>query len=776
MRLRFAFGPKTKPISAAHAPGSTVTDASSGCSTEQTPPQNRTVTELAPRPALTLSAPVSTHPRRELRELYTAADAQAQFMRTNKQAITQGNSSVLADVVLHGQATARALNKITHAVDALTPAAANQRYVVKHLGAELLLNMVVDSNPQSSHQSDHPSHKTPHRLQACVIAALDQTRWPHTGLTRRHNLADVQYHKQLTRRQGTVSPARMETELGAQWSVRFMAYSAELVKRHNGMTTIDATPVHESVHKAQFGLGRRVDERERYQSIIAPPELTSTWAGHLRSGSLEAGASLPLWRNRHLMRDKTSDVAHLAYLNMPLEIQALSEEAVVTTLLAQGRNDEVTSYLPMAALADVSTLIIAALEDLNLQPAAAQQISSKYEPDLAFNAADHGAALQQLGHIIHELGLLHQAAGSVAWSERRQSKLAQHIGTWPPCLKPSRPTQQLKSVVNMLQSFNQQLKLEAGLQLCSVSPPAQPAGKATSAAQTTQQWIQAKRSPFERLAQLSPHRSLSAPAASVNEIRESIEKLLKKSRFIQKTQALHDQFLTGNTPSVQNVKSAITALVAGMLGIATADVPDIQVDLFEGSEILPHDPRYTVSGYQKRKSTFIPDAGQILVPIHLLKNSERIAGRLAKLAVQVAAHIYEVREAKEPAQVADTAYLRAIKSIPALTVKALGLDVLMVASQTGSGWRQMYGHAFYAGHTLPVNHPTAADEWHQVHRGQVKAIAQNASLPIAERHEANAIYHQVELMRMARPLIALQRAVGMAAQEQFNATQRSWNH
>jgi hypothetical protein len=203
-------------------------------------------------------------------------------------------------------------------------------------------------------------------------------------------------------------------------------------------------------------------------------------------------------------------------------------------------------------------------------------------------------------------------------------------------------------------------------------------------------------------------------------------------------------------------------------------VPEIDVHIIQGSALLPDINEYSVASHQKHKARFLSEFGLIELPEHLLKNPERLAARLAKLAVDVAGHTAFLENARNlksnPSEsiFTDKKYLKKLDQSKEIIMKLKGYDSIIVS---------FLGHLNSLGY-WELNesfdwhlsdHLQALQSWHRVHCGQVKAQMRDATLPPEERLAAREVYEQTELARMAHPHIALRRAVGQVAQEAFDA-------
>jgi hypothetical protein len=705
--------------------------------------------------------------------LHARLNAQADYAATQSPALRANNAVVAQRLSTHRQAVDRAVNTVAHVVDELPPHAANQTYVDEHLGAELLLKAHLSLKPQSN------------LLQAASVTALHQTRCVWHNKIAPHRMPDVWYFAQSSKRG---SMKKTQNAGGrAEWGAISTTYGSQVVRRKGEQVQIFTTPAHESEHVGQFACGRE-PQAGQYARAIAPDEKRlDSWAGHPQRGSLEVKASIPLWDHNMALPDRSRNhpLWRLVYRSSPIELVAHRAQTPIDEALAKNRNADLTKRLPMAALGQLAHWVDEALSLLDTAPrSSGHMYQAKLEaswaqarPDVVFRPQTHGAALAQQGRLHAEMGRLHHAAASMAWSDARAAQLARHIGRWSQsdeATQPAGTTQRLAQLTGVLKSFNDKLQADSGVMLYSVAWPtgySQPEAHKLEA-----HWQRVKYRPFERLAQLSPHRDRSQPAATPAEVAAELRELVKSSDFLTEVDFLQSQIKAGLVPMGADVARAIKTLTASMLGVPVADMPDLDVVLFEGAPMsdapvldapkMPHYPAYTKADHQTRKPEFTADLGQWHVPLPLLRDPQRLAARVAKMAADTFFHIVQTHDPRTHAPSHDPAYVQAIQKIPHLDTQKPVFGVMLAAQPWPSAavlnmkWRaETTGVTFQA---------SAVDEWHQIHRGHVKAQARSPLAEAKTQKTAQMVHQSMGLLRMTNPQVALRRSIGQAAQAEFD--------
>jgi hypothetical protein len=385
-----------------------------------------------------VKTPLHTPPS-PMHALRARANAQADYVFTHRTGLRANNIETAQMLSVHRQAVDRAANTVAQVVDELPPSAVNQTYVDEHLGAELLLK----ARQLSLRAEDH-------LLQAASITALHQTRCVLHNHIALHRMPDVWYFSQGSKL-GSMKKTQNAGD-GHEWGAISTTYGSQVVQHRGDEVQILTTPAHESEHVGQFACGRKPQDGEYVQAIPPDEALLNSWVGHPQRGSLEVKASLPLWDHKQILGDRDHPLWRLIYRSSPIELVAQRAQSPVDEALERNRNPELTHVLPMAALGQVAQWVHEALSLLDTLPCASGHVyQAKLEqswadarPNTVFNLQTQGEAVAQQGRIHAEMGRLHHAAVSMAWSEARAAQLARHIARWGQSEESQQPVDKLQ--------------------------------------------------------------------------------------------------------------------------------------------------------------------------------------------------------------------------------------------------------------------------------------------------------------------------------------------
>jgi hypothetical protein len=757
---------------------------------------------------------------------YSQLEQALEAQKRSIYAVKRLGNEEIQQISLHTQTLDRAMVNLTHA-DTLTPFAANQAHVDKHLAAELLLTMLKRHELAASNappNDDEGDANRPFLLHAALLATLRRAAWRHMGVEPTE-LMDLSYHDHLLTAFGFVSRPPGNAESGIlDGPNHYTAYADGNVEAgKDSVVQIRAVVRHETTHESQ---NAALDSR------VASPLM----GHHPRAGALAASASIDITGTYPTINDNSpcfKQVRYELYRSQPWEIQAHRAAAEVEQQLnaAPYRANPHTLDLPEAEIAELALFIQTTVGGLDTQSWPLNQWVTNRHPKPAhvFKAEHHDAALAQLERLLGELGRIRQAATSAVWRGKRSQQLARSLKTRLSGLGPTAPgqdaVQRLAGVADELKAFHQRLQAEEGIKLYSVAVrDATPHPRDLPMTDWQQQLktgvAKKMRGALTPCAKQALHQAQQRVDAALSTLRHRIaqgwippERRLRSVKWGQKS--VKKAFKSGWRESAEDVHNRCLAKLNDWAESIEECNKSARWASHEERQALLQQAGFAdqVCALQAQQGAGAQPQAQVVANIvHSLAHT--LLGLPPEKMPPLEVHIFEAdavqphlegytvaaHQKRKPHFVADLGLIEMPKHSlqnPACLAK-LAVDVAAHVQRTtcelpddfdfegNPAFRSAYEQALEQAcaslgpmktlHEFETPFETvlteaahqqqhAAQAWHQTYRAQVKVQARDATKSAPERQAAQQTYAQTAQLRHQDAFIAFRRAMGLAAKQ-----------